>query len=127
MLSSGDFTSASWELVVRVDHANEEQQTDVTLRVSGDLHIGGVMLKLVEQMSESFLLHDYSAFEPCCVTSLFHYIPWLALDFLTAMFLLPTSIYVCVCVRARAQRKEWTTVALLILLFVLRQDLSAQL
>lgn len=59
MLSSGDFTSASWELVVRVDHAKEEQQTDITLRVSGDLHIGGVMLKLVEQMN---IAQDWSDF-----------------------------------------------------------------
>lgn len=59
MLSSSDFASASWELVVRVDHANEEQQTDVTLRVSGDLHVGGVMLKLVEQMSKLFILQSF--------------------------------------------------------------------
>lgn len=59
MLSSGDFTSASWELVVRVDRADEEQQTDVTLRVSGDLHIGGVMLRLVEQMN---IAQDWSDF-----------------------------------------------------------------
>ncbi|XP_017379464.2 fermitin family homolog 1 [Cebus imitator] len=53
MLSSTDFTSASWELVVRVDNPSEEEQKDVTLRVSGDLHVGGVMLKLVEQISNS--------------------------------------------------------------------------
>uniref|UniRef100_A0A8D2FDL4 Fermitin family member 1 n=1 Tax=Theropithecus gelada TaxID=9565 RepID=A0A8D2FDL4_THEGE len=59
MLSSTDFTSASWELVVHVDHPNEEQQKDVTLRVSGDLHVGGVMLKLVEQINIS---QDWSDF-----------------------------------------------------------------
>ncbi|XP_048204775.1 fermitin family homolog 1 [Perognathus longimembris pacificus] len=59
MLESGDFTSASWELVVRVDHPNEEEQTEVTLRVSGDLHIGGVMLKLVEQIN---IAQDWSDF-----------------------------------------------------------------
>ncbi|XP_034802935.1 fermitin family homolog 1 isoform X2 [Pan paniscus] len=59
MLSSTDFTFASWELVVRVDHPNEEQQKDVTLRVSGDLHVGGVMLKLVEQINIS---QDWSDF-----------------------------------------------------------------
>ncbi|PNJ24300.1 FERMT1 isoform 3, partial [Pongo abelii] len=59
MLSSTDFTSASWELVVRVDHPNEEQQKDVTLRVSGDLHVGGVMLQLVEQINIS---QDWSDF-----------------------------------------------------------------
>nr|XP_010342077.1 fermitin family homolog 1 isoform X2 [Saimiri boliviensis boliviensis] len=59
MLSSTDFTSASWELVVRVDNPNEEEQKDVTLRVSGDLHVGGVMLKLVEQINIS---QDWSDF-----------------------------------------------------------------
>uniref|UniRef100_A0A674IQA5 Kindlin-2 N-terminal domain-containing protein n=1 Tax=Terrapene triunguis TaxID=2587831 RepID=A0A674IQA5_9SAUR len=29
-----------------------QKQKEFTLRVSGDLHIGGVMLKLVEQISE---------------------------------------------------------------------------
>lgn len=52
MLSANDFASASWELMVRVDHPDEEEQKEVTLRVSGDLHIGGVMLKLVEQISK---------------------------------------------------------------------------
>ncbi|KAF3824683.1 hypothetical protein GH733_010017 [Mirounga leonina] len=59
MLSSSDFASASWELVVRVDHPNEEEQKDVTLRVSGDLHVGGLMLKLVEQIN---IFQDWSDF-----------------------------------------------------------------
>ncbi|XP_053056203.1 fermitin family homolog 1 isoform X1 [Acinonyx jubatus] len=59
MLSSTDFASASWELVVRVDHPNEEEQKDVTLRVAGDLHVGGLMLKLVEQINIS---QDWSDF-----------------------------------------------------------------
>lgn len=63
MLSSSDFASGSWELVVRVDHPNEEEQKDVTLRVSGDLHIGGVMLKLVEQISKLLLLYGFPVFE----------------------------------------------------------------
>ncbi|XP_060042606.1 fermitin family homolog 1 isoform X2 [Erinaceus europaeus] len=50
MLSPDDFASASWELVVRVDNPNEEQK-ETKLRVSGDLHIGGVMLKLVEHIN----------------------------------------------------------------------------
>uniref|UniRef100_A0A8W4FMD3 FERM domain containing kindlin 1 n=1 Tax=Sus scrofa TaxID=9823 RepID=A0A8W4FMD3_PIG len=58
MLSSSDFASASWELVVRVERPNEEEK-EVTLRVSGDLHIGGVMLKLVEQINIS---QDWSDF-----------------------------------------------------------------
>lgn len=64
MLSSSDFASASWELVVQVDHAIEKQQRNITLRVSGDLHIGGVMLKLVEQMSKSFILRGFLGLDP---------------------------------------------------------------
>ncbi|XP_008571048.1 PREDICTED: fermitin family homolog 1 [Galeopterus variegatus] len=59
MLASSDFASASWELVVRVDHPNDDEQKDVTLRVSGDLHVGGVMLKLVEQIN---IAQDWSDF-----------------------------------------------------------------
>lgn len=59
MLSSSDFASASWELVVRVDHPDKEEQEEVRLRVSGDLHVGGVMLKLVEQISK--LLFPYAS------------------------------------------------------------------
>ncbi|XP_040837138.1 fermitin family homolog 1 [Ochotona curzoniae] len=59
MLSSSDFASASWELVVRVDHPDKEEQEEVRLRVSGDLHVGGVMLKLVEQIN---LAQDWSDF-----------------------------------------------------------------
>ncbi|XP_013367831.1 PREDICTED: fermitin family homolog 1 [Chinchilla lanigera] len=56
---SGDFAAASWELVVRVDHPTTEEQRDVTLRVSGDLHVGGVMLKLVEEIN---VAQDWSDF-----------------------------------------------------------------
>uniref|UniRef100_H0X839 FERM domain containing kindlin 1 n=1 Tax=Otolemur garnettii TaxID=30611 RepID=H0X839_OTOGA len=59
MLSSSDFAAASWELVVHVDHPSIAEQKDVTLRVSGDLHIGGVMLKLVEKINIS---QDWSDF-----------------------------------------------------------------
>lgn len=69
MLSSSDFASASWELVVRVDNPNEEEQKDITLRVSGDLHIGGVMLKLVEQISKLLPIYGFSTFETLYVTS----------------------------------------------------------
>lgn len=72
MMSSSDFTSASWELVVLVDRAMEERpQTEIKLRVSGDLHVGGVMLKLVEEMSKLFILCGSSAFDPLSVTSPF--------------------------------------------------------
>ena len=41
----------SWELTVTLT----EFQVERVLRVKGDLHIGGLMLKLVESLSESFL------------------------------------------------------------------------
>ena len=66
MLSSSDFASASWELVVRVERPNEEEK-EVTLRVSGDLHIGGVMLKLVEQISKLLLLYGFGAYDTLCL------------------------------------------------------------
>lgn len=48
----------SWELRICVT----DMKVDRTLRVKGDLHIGGVMLKLVEDLGEfrvSFLHVDY--------------------------------------------------------------------
>lgn len=59
MLSASDFASGSWELVVQVDHPSKEKDKGVPLRVSGDLHIGGVMLKLVEKMK---IAQDWSDF-----------------------------------------------------------------
>ncbi|KAM9067805.1 fermitin family homolog 1 [Sarcophilus harrisii] len=59
MFSSSDYGTASWELIIRVDHHYEEEQKEFTLRVSGDLHIGGVMLKLVEQIN---IPQDWSDF-----------------------------------------------------------------
>ncbi|XP_058143522.1 fermitin family homolog 1 [Dasypus novemcinctus] len=59
MLSPSAFAAASWELAVRVDHPGEGEQKAVTLTVSGDLHIGGLMLKLVEQIN---IARDWSDF-----------------------------------------------------------------
>ncbi|XP_074143999.1 fermitin family homolog 1 [Sminthopsis crassicaudata] len=59
MFSSSDYGTTSWELIIRVDHNYEEEQKEFTLRVSGDLHIGGVMLKLVEQIN---IPQDWSDF-----------------------------------------------------------------
>lgn len=59
MLSANDFASASWELVVQVDHPDLAEQKEVTLTVSGDLHVGGVMLKLVEKIK---IAQDWSDF-----------------------------------------------------------------
>ncbi|XP_069464377.1 fermitin family homolog 1 [Ambystoma mexicanum] len=49
----------SWELGVSVDHQYEEEEKEFSIRVSGDLHVGGVMLKLVEQIKVS---RDWSDF-----------------------------------------------------------------
>lgn len=51
MISSKEYGSGSWELTVTIDHPYGEPK-ESTLQVSGDLHIGGVMLKLVEKISE---------------------------------------------------------------------------
>ncbi|XP_044519333.1 fermitin family homolog 1 [Gracilinanus agilis] len=65
MFSSSDYGTTSWELIIRLDHQyekeqNMEEQKVFTLRVSGDLHIGGVMLKLVEQINIAQDWSDYA-------------------------------------------------------------------
>ncbi|XP_010190487.1 PREDICTED: fermitin family homolog 1 isoform X1 [Mesitornis unicolor] len=60
MISSGEYGSHSWELLVTVDHQHEEVQKEFLLRVTGDLHIGGVMLKLVEQIKTPQDWSDYA-------------------------------------------------------------------
>uniref|UniRef100_A0A8B9FZ53 Kindlin-2 N-terminal domain-containing protein n=1 Tax=Amazona collaria TaxID=241587 RepID=A0A8B9FZ53_9PSIT len=52
MISSSEYGPHSWGLLVTVDHQHEEVQEELLLQVTGDLHIGGVMLKLVEEISE---------------------------------------------------------------------------
>uniref|UniRef100_G1K3A2 ADP-ribosylation factor-like protein 8A n=1 Tax=Xenopus tropicalis TaxID=8364 RepID=G1K3A2_XENTR len=51
---------ASWELCVKVEEQNGAEPQDVKIRVSGDLHIGGVMLRLVEKISVSRDWSDYA-------------------------------------------------------------------
>ncbi|NXU47829.1 FERM1 protein, partial [Turnix velox] len=60
MSSSGDYGSHSWELEVTVEHQHENVKKDFKLRVTGDLHIGGVMLKLVEAIETSQDWSDYA-------------------------------------------------------------------
>lgn len=50
--ASGDYIDSSWELRVFVGEEDPEAQS-VTLRVTGESHIGGVLLKTVEEISES--------------------------------------------------------------------------
>ena len=51
--ADGELADGRWELAVTVWDTKE----DVTVRVSGDMHIGGVLLQLVEAISKccSFL------------------------------------------------------------------------
>ncbi|KAK9685227.1 Kindlin-2 N-terminal domain, partial [Popillia japonica] len=47
MMSNGQLIGdGSWDLIVHVTSL----QTERSIRVKGDLHIGGVMLKLVEDL-----------------------------------------------------------------------------
>lgn len=48
----------SWELSVQVDQPEGDETQEFKIRVKGDLHIGGLMLKLVEAISESFIFHS---------------------------------------------------------------------
>ncbi|KAL8173029.1 UNVERIFIED_CONTAM: Fermitin 1 [Gekko kuhli] len=60
MTSSNEYGPNSWELLVTVDHQYEGEQKEYLLRVSGDLHVGGVMLRLVEQIKVSQDWSDYA-------------------------------------------------------------------
>ncbi|XP_070588777.1 fermitin family homolog 1 isoform X1 [Erythrolamprus reginae] len=60
MISLNEYGSNSWELKITVDHHNGEEQKEVTLQVSGELHVGGLMLKLVEQIGISQDWSDYA-------------------------------------------------------------------
>jgi len=46
MTSEGTLVDGSWELTIMVT----DLQVEKTLRVKGDLHVGGVMLKLVDAL-----------------------------------------------------------------------------
>ncbi|KAB0344207.1 hypothetical protein FD754_021133 [Muntiacus muntjak] len=46
-MPDGCYADGTWELSVHVTDLNR----DVTLRVTGEVHIGGVMLKLVEKLA----------------------------------------------------------------------------
>uniref|UniRef100_A0A8D1X9S5 FERM domain containing kindlin 2 n=2 Tax=Sus scrofa TaxID=9823 RepID=A0A8D1X9S5_PIG len=47
-MPDGCYADGTWELSVHVTDLNR----DVTLRVTGEVHIGGVMLKLVEKLGK---------------------------------------------------------------------------
>lgn len=79
--ATGDYIDSSWELRVFVGEENPEAES-VTLRVTGESHIGGVLLKIVEEISECLLVppltsaprggYNYSPLAlpgyPCCMS-----------------------------------------------------------
>lgn len=52
MITAAEYGETSWELSVHVDQKDGDESMRFKLRVKGDLHIGGLMLKLVEKISE---------------------------------------------------------------------------
>ncbi|NXQ41328.1 FERM1 protein, partial [Catharus fuscescens] len=57
MVSSNEYGSHTWELSLTVDHELEDAQKKQVLQVTGDLHVGGLMLKLVEKIK---IVQDWS-------------------------------------------------------------------
>lgn len=51
----------SWELTIEVT----DLQVEKTLRVTGDLHIGGVMLKLVDTLGTYLMMYLSDASSRC--------------------------------------------------------------
>uniref|UniRef100_A0A671P7Z9 Fermitin family homolog 1-like n=1 Tax=Sinocyclocheilus anshuiensis TaxID=1608454 RepID=A0A671P7Z9_9TELE len=50
MATAADYGHNSWELSIQVDQREGDEGMKFKLRVKGDLHIGGLMLKLVEKI-----------------------------------------------------------------------------
>ncbi|XP_010776811.1 fermitin family homolog 1 [Notothenia coriiceps] len=50
MIKDAEYGETSWELSVQVDQKAGDESMKFKLRVKGDLHIGGLMLKLVEKI-----------------------------------------------------------------------------
>lgn len=53
MIKAADVGETAWELSVQVDQKQGAESMKFKLLVKGDLHIGGLMLKLVEKISKS--------------------------------------------------------------------------
>ncbi|NXF04233.1 FERM1 protein, partial [Smithornis capensis] len=60
MSSSTEYGSHTWELLLTVDHQHKDAQKEFLLQVTGDLHIGGLMLKLVEKINKAQDWSDYA-------------------------------------------------------------------
>lgn len=52
MITAAEYGETSWELAVHVDQKHGDESMKFKMRVKGDLHIGGLMLKLVEKISK---------------------------------------------------------------------------
>lgn len=50
MITPAEYGETSWELSVQIDQKDGDESMKFKLRVKGDLHIGGLMLKLVEKI-----------------------------------------------------------------------------
>uniref|UniRef100_A0A8C5I4U3 PH domain-containing protein n=1 Tax=Gouania willdenowi TaxID=441366 RepID=A0A8C5I4U3_GOUWI len=50
MITAAEYGETSWELSVQIDQKDGDESMKFKLRVKGDLHIGGLMLKLVEKI-----------------------------------------------------------------------------
>jgi len=66
MMTSSGLVDGSWELSVVVTNlqTTENVPMERTLRVKGDLHVGGVMLKLVEDLGELLSYEQCSSLVP---------------------------------------------------------------
>ncbi|EMP33103.1 Fermitin family like protein 2 [Chelonia mydas] len=64
-MPDGCYADGTWELNVHVTDLNR----DVTLRVTGEVHIGGVMLKLVEKLDELSVTGEVVALHWCKAVS----------------------------------------------------------
>lgn len=52
MVTPAKYGDTSWQLSVQVDQKEGDESMKFKMRVMGDLHIGGLMLKLVEKISK---------------------------------------------------------------------------
>ncbi|NWX26185.1 FERM1 protein, partial [Notiomystis cincta] len=60
MVSSTEYGSHTWDLLLTVDHQYEGVQKEIPVQVTGDLHVGGLMLKLVEKIKIAQDWSDYA-------------------------------------------------------------------
>lgn len=68
-MPDGCYADGTWELKMHVTDLNR----DVSLRVTGEIHVGGVMLKLVEKLGEQQKrtfrpLFDPVLMDPCSLS-----------------------------------------------------------